>query len=377
MEDRPHRRSLAKRRGVALTTTGTIVRLAITTEDLATEDLATEDLGAGLDPREAARDRIVDAQRRGPLRSTQLDRVHARLRQRRPCATAARSAATLLAFACIAVGTTRARAADCEAPPAAAAPSDAVSSTAPSDVAPVSPEISPTPTDADGSAAAPDPADATPDSAAAALGRTPRRVKCLDESMIDEFGRTAVRKGVQPRDFRKALRVALAIGGGVRAGDLVDTQWQAGANLAFWPFEDLGFDVDFKVSPMTLRVERAATSFTQENRYTDGALANLSYAVLGHVLYAPFHTKLRARGDRIIHGDFVLLGGGGAVMHSSVQAVAFDLGAGFYLFPTKFLSLRFDLVNRIMAQEALGSRRISNDLIFSAGVAFWIPPRRR
>jgi hypothetical protein len=30
-----------------------------------------------------------------------------------------------------------------------------------------------------------------------------------------------------------------------------------------------------------------------------------------------------------------------------------------------------------MAQEALGSRRISNDLIFSAGVAFWIPPRRR
>lgn len=361
MEDRPHRRSLAKRRGVALTTTGTIVRLAIATLDLRP------------DPTTMAA-AIVDAQRRGPLRSTQLDRVHARLRQRRPCATAARSAATLLAFGCIAVGTSRARAADCEAPPAAATPSDAAPSTTPSDVAPASPEISPAP---DGSAATPGPADATPDSAAAALGRTPRRVKCLDESMIDEFGRTSVRKGVQPRDFRKALRVALAIGGGVRAGDLVDTQWQAGANLAFWPFEDLGFDVDFKVSPMTLRVERAATSFTQENRYTDGALANLSYAVLGHVLYAPFHTKLRARGDRIIHGDFVLLGGAGVVMHSSVQAAAFDLGAGFYLFPTKFLSLRFDLVDRIMAQEALGSRRIANDLIVSAGVAFWLPPRRR
>jgi outer membrane beta-barrel protein len=288
--------------------------------------------------------------------------VHARLRK----------AATLLFFGCVAATASRANASDCESPPPATPTTDAPPvadppATPTSDAPP--PETIPD--------ATPAAVETTPDSTAEALGRTERRVKCLDESMIDEFGRTAVRKGVQPRDFRKAMRVAIALGGGVRAGDLLDTQWQAGANLAFWPFEDLGFDVDFKLSPMTMRVERSATSFTGEDRYPDGIAANLSYSVLGHVLFAPFHTKLRARNDRIIHGDFVLLGGGGAVLHQSVQAAAFDLGVGLYLFPAKFVSIRLDLVDRIMAQEAIGSRRIANDLIFSTGVAFWIPPRRR
>ncbi len=304
----------------------------------------------------------------------------------------------LLALGATTAAPARARAAECDA--SAGQPADAASAAEPADDSgpPGEPGETGSPSDdarapteaaglteatasdalPDGTAAAPDPVDAdVPDSAAEALGRTPRRVKCLDESMVDEFGRTAVRKGVQPRDFRKALRVAIGIGGGARAGDLVDTQWQVGANLAFWPFEELGFDVDFKLSPTTLRVERSATAFTGEDRYPDGVVANLSYAVLGHVLFAPFHTKLRARGDRIIHGDFMLIAGGGAVIHSTVQAAAFDLGAGFQLFPAKFVSIRFDVVDRIMAQEALGSRRIANDILVSLGVSLWIPPRRR
>ena len=216
-----------------------------------------------------------------------------------------------------------------------------------------------------------------PDSAAAALGRTPRRVKCLDESLIDEFGRASVRKGVQPRDFRKAKRVVLSLFGGVRGGDLTDTQWQAGGSIGFWPFEAFGFDAEFRLTPMTLRIERAATSFTQENRFPDGVRRNLSYAAIGHLLFSPIHTKLRARGDRIVHGDFVLQGGAGAILHDTVQAAAFDVGMSLYLFPTSFLSVRFDLTDRIYAQEAIGSRRITNDLVFSAGVGFWIPPRRR
>ncbi|HWB82164.1 MAG TPA: outer membrane beta-barrel domain-containing protein [Nannocystaceae bacterium] len=261
----------------------------------------------------------------------------------------------------------------CAAQPVADAPP---TSDAPSETTAPDPAATP-PVNDDPSGASPAPNPAAPTSTAEALGRTPRRVKCLDESLVDEFGRVSVRKGVQPRDFRKALRVSLSIMGGVRAGDLLDTQWQGGASLAFWPFEELGFDADFRVSPMTLRIERAATSFTQENRYPDGVRRNLSYTALGHVLFSPIHTKLRARGDRIIHGDFVFVGGAGAVIHQSVQAAAFDVGMSLYLYPTKWLSVRIDLSDLILAQEAVGSRRISNNLQLSLGVGFWIPPRRK
>ncbi|MFO0636791.1 MAG: outer membrane beta-barrel domain-containing protein [Nannocystaceae bacterium] len=252
--------------------------------------------------------------------------------------------------------------------PGATQPSAPASDAAPATDA--TPSADPTPSE-------PAEAAAPPGSAAEALGRTPRRVKCLDESLIDEFGRTSVRKGVQPRDFRKARRVALSLGGGVRGGDLTDTQWQVGGGLEFWLFEELGFDAEFKLSPMTLRIERSATGFTQENRFPDGVRRNLAYAAIGHLLFSPIHTKLRARGDRIVHGDFVLRGGAGAIIHDTVQAAAFDVGMSLYLFPTKFFSLRLDLTDRIYAQEALGSRRISNDLLFSFGVSLWIPPRRR
>ncbi len=223
------------------------------------------------------------------------------------------------------------------------------------------------------------PAAAPPDegSLAESLGRTPRRVKCLDESLIDEFGRASARKGVQPRDFRKARRLSLSIQGGARGGDLLDTQWHGGASLAFWPTEDFGIDAQFDISPMTLRIERSTTAFFGTNRFADGVIRNLSYAAIGHLMFSPIHTKLRARRDRIIHGDFVLVGGAGAVLHRSVQAAAFDIGASLYLYPNKFISIRLDITDRIMAQEALGQRRIANDLVFSIGAGLWIPFRRR
>ncbi len=217
-----------------------------------------------------------------------------------------------------------------------------------------------------------------PESTAEALGRTPKRVKCLDESLVDEFGRTSARKGVQPRTFRKARRLAIGIAGGVHAGDLMDTQWMGGGSLGFWPTEEFGFEGVFRLTPMTLRLERAATNAVDMgNRYPDGVANNLAYEAIGHLMFSPIHTKLRARGDRIVHGDFVLQGGAGAILHDTVQAGAFDVGMSLYLFPTPWLSVRLELVDQILAQEALGSRRIANNLLFSVGTDFWIPPRRR
>lgn len=227
---------------------------------------------------------------------------------------------------------------------------------------------------ADAAPAGPE-ADPPPATAAESMGRTAVRVKCLDQTLVDEFGRARSRKGVQPRYFRKALRLAVSATGGLYAGDLLDTQWQGGGNLAFWFTEGFGIDADFKVTPMTLRLERSATAVTGEDRYPDGIADNLAYVLMGHLLWAPLHTKLRARKDRVFHGDFVLFAGAGPIFHDSNQGVGFDLGVSFYLYLARFVSLRFDLSDQIVGQEAIGSRRISNNLVFSTGIGLWIPFR--
>jgi hypothetical protein len=232
--------------------------------------------------------------------------------------------------------------------------------------------------DPDGTAASPAATDpAIPQTAAEALGRTPRRVKCLDESLIDESGRARVRKGVQPRYFRKARRVAISLGGGAWAGDLLDTSWHAHGNVAFWPTEALGFDADFKLTPMTYRLERSATSFTGSDRYPDGMLANFAYVAMGHVLLAPLHTKQRMGRDKVRHGDFTVFAGAGRAFHDSTQGIGFDVGMSLYWYVAKFVSVRLDVSDVILSQDVFGSRRISNNLVLSSGVALWIPFRRR
>ncbi len=208
------------------------------------------------------------------------------------------------------------------------------------------------------------------------MGRQPARVKCLDETLIDEFGRARARKGVQPRAFRKALRASLSVVGGGYAGDLTDTSWQAGGHLAFWVGEDFGFDAQFRITSLNFRLERSATGVTGQDRYPDGQVDNFAYTILGHLLWAPLHTKLRSNEERIIHGDFVVFAGAGPTIHNSARGVGFDLGASLYLYPTRWLSVRLDLADHILPQEVLGSRRISNSLVFSTGLGVWIPFRR-
>lgn len=256
-----------------------------------------------------------------------------------------------------------ARADECATPPAS--PADAAGPTEPQ------------PPSAPASSADPVPPQDTP-SAAESLGRTEARVKCLDQTLVDEFGRARARRGVQPRYFRKARRAVLSIGGGAIGGDSFDTQWQVAGNLGFWFTEDFGIDADFKLSPKTFRLERAATNdVTGEDRYPDGIVDNFAYIVMGHLLWSPIHTKLRARGDRIIHGDFVVFGGAGSVFHDSSHGVGFDLGMSLYLYPARFVSLRIDISNQILAEELYGSRRITNNLVFNFGVGLWLPFRIR
>jgi outer membrane beta-barrel protein len=259
----------------------------------------------------------------------------------------------------------------CEPPPA---PSPATP-TPPPDAA-SGPDAAPEAPPAAEPAAEPAPAP-PPSSTAQALGRQSARIKCLDESLVDEFGRARARKGVQPRDFRKALRVALSVTGRAWAGDLASTSWQGGGALAFWISEDLGIEAQYRITSVEFRLERAASGFTGQDRYPNRVRDNLGHVAHARALWSVFHTKLRAAEDRIIHGDFVLFAGAGKTFHDTVQGVGFEVGASMYLFPAKWLSIRLDLADHILNQEILGSTRISNNLLFSAGIGIWMPPRIR
>ena len=139
----------------------------------------------------------------------------------------------------------------------------------------------------------------------------------------------------------------------------------------------LGLDADFKLTPMTFRLERSATEFTGANRYPDGIVDNFAYVAMAHVLFAPLHTKQRAGKDRVRHGDFTIFAGGGRAFHDSVQGVGFDVGMSLYWYVAKFVSVRLDVSDVILSQDIFGSRRISNNLVLSTGVGLWIPPRRK
>ncbi len=212
-------------------------------------------------------------------------------------------------------------------------------------------------------------------SAAEALGRTGGRVRCLDAAAVDEFGAARTRKGVQKRPFRKRLRAFVEVFGGAYAGDLSDTQWQAGGRVGFWFSEAFGIDVTYRLTPITLRLERSATAFTQADRYPDGVVRNLSHTVLGHLLWAPFHTKLRANPERVVHGDFILYAGAGPTLHDSRRGLGLEFGGALLFYPVRWLSLRLDLADHVLSQEILGRRRISNSLVVSFGLGLWIPFR--
>ncbi len=212
-----------------------------------------------------------------------------------------------------------------------------------------------------------------PLTSAQAQGRQPAKIRCLDESLIDDFGRSRSRKGVQPRVFRKATRLALTLMGGGYGGDLISTSWQVNGRLSFWLSEHFAIEAQGLVVPMQFRLENSATGFTGEDRFVDVGTQRLATMLHGHLVWAPIHTKLRTKNHKVVHGDFVFYGGAGRTFHETAQGASFSAGATFLLFPARWLSIAFDLQDHILGQEVLGSTKMTNNLVASIGLGIWIP----
>ncbi|MBP6628015.1 MAG: outer membrane beta-barrel domain-containing protein [Kofleriaceae bacterium] len=191
---------------------------------------------------------------------------------------------------------------------------------------------------------------------------------CLDQSIADELGAQLKPRGVQKRDFRKDGKVALLARAGLFGGDLTSTSWIAGGSLGFFFTEDLGVELSFDLTPVTLDLDQPLAEFFGDDRFEPG----MGYLGLANVVFSPIHTKIKTGGG-IVHGDLLMFAGGGRLFHDSVQGVTFDAGLALDLFVTRVATFRFEAKNVMTVQEAVAQTRFTNNLVATAGVVFWIP----
>ncbi len=193
---------------------------------------------------------------------------------------------------------------------------------------------------------------------------------CLDPDA--ELGAAGRRKGVQKRDFLKRLRFEVSAWGGFYASDLLSSSYDFGGALAFYPGEDFGFEASLVVTRFDLAVERPLTQFFAGQTFNPA----LAYIVVGDFLWSPIHLKLRVSEHAIAHGDLVFALGAGDTISQTVQGVTFDVGLGLKLYANRFFSVRFDLRDYLMIQEAIGVQRVTNNIVGLFGLSLWLPGPR-
>jgi outer membrane beta-barrel protein len=178
------------------------------------------------------------------------------------------------------------------------------------------------------------------------------------------------RKGVQKRDFLKRHRFELTAWGGFYAADLLSTSYTYGGAVGFWFTEDFGVEASLLVTRFDLAVERPITDTFQ------GAVFKPSnaFVAVANLMWSPVHLKVRWTEHAIAHGDFIFTLGGGDTFHDTAQGVTLDVGLGLKLYPTRFFTLRFDLRDYLTVQEAVSVQKLSNNLVGTFGLSFWILP---
>ena len=191
---------------------------------------------------------------------------------------------------------------------------------------------------------------------------------CLDQTIRDQLGAELKPRGVQKRDFAKNKKIVVLARGGHYGGDLTSSSWIAGGAVGFFLTEDFGFEASFDITPLTLDLDSPLAEFFQDNRFDPGN----AYLALGNFVWSPIHAKMKVGGG-IVHADLMVFAGGGRMIHDAVQGFAIDGGIALDLFVTKFMTIRLDIRDLMAVQEIAGETRYTNNIISTAGIAFWIP----
>lgn len=215
---------------------------------------------------------------------------------------------------------------------------------------------------------------ATAQASAAASASVPTRPSdapvpsCLDQSIVDQLGKSLRPRGVQKRDFLKRGQIEVVARGGLFASDLLSSSYLYGGAVAFYITEDLGFEAGLDLTYVKLDLDRPLAEFFGDDRFSPGR----GYLALGNLLWSPVHSKMKM-GSGIVHADLILAAGGGRLIHDSVQGYAFDGGLLVDLFLTRWVTIRFDLRDVVLLQEAVGETRLTNNLTLTGGLGLWLP----
>lgn len=194
--------------------------------------------------------------------------------------------------------------------------------------------------------------------------------ECVDPAIQDELNARRQYRGVQERAFQKALRHELSVYGGGYAADLTSTSYLVGGAYTFHLTEDLGLEASFgytrsRSELVRIVEERLATTLVREDTPV--------FLYTGHLLWTLAYGKLRWFHSRISRFDFYLALGGGVTDNRAARGLTFSGGLGFKFYPTRWLAVRVDLRDQLLNQELLGSSRIVNNLLASAGVSMFVP----
>jgi outer membrane beta-barrel protein len=191
---------------------------------------------------------------------------------------------------------------------------------------------------------------------------------CLDQTIAGQLGENHQPRGVQKKNFLKRHKVNLVVHGGLYGGDLTSSNWIAGGSLGFFFTEDFGIAGEFDITPLTLELDEPLNKFFGDNRFQPG----MAYVGLGNLFWSPIHAKMKMGGG-IVHADIMLFAGGGRMVHDAVQGLSFDAGGAIDFFVSKVMTIRIDARDLMAVEEIAASERFTNNLIATAGVAFWIP----
>lgn len=191
---------------------------------------------------------------------------------------------------------------------------------------------------------------------------------CLDQSIKNEVGEEVRPRGVQKRVFLKKGNFELVVRGGLFAADLLSSSYAYGGALAYFPTEDFGVEIGFDVTPLSLDLDTSFAGFFGDDRFSGGT----GYVGMANLLWAPIHAKLKVAGG-IVHSDILFTAGAGRLFHDSVQGLSFNAGTIMELLTTSWLTLRFEVRDIMAVQEAVTETRLTNNIMVTLGLAFWIP----